>query len=261
MLVYPQLTTGALAQYPIVKWHRPRTVSNVLGDGSAIKLSDDWAETTEWQLQYSGLTDDEATALEQFFQAAEGSLNPFTFLDPTANLFSWSDHLERTDWAKDPMLVIAGGQADPDGGTNAWQLHNSGGAPQRISQTLAAPGNFVYCLSAYVKSAAAGGVVTLFRGTDTARYAVGTDWTRITFSGSGTASSDFVEFGVEAPAGAAFSIYGLQVEPQAGASGYKSSQTGGVYPETSFGGDTLAITATDVNRHSATINLIHAKHS
>src|SRR5579864_8524448 len=98
MLVYPQLATGALAQYPIIKWCRPRTIANVLGDGSSIKLADATGGTAQWQLQYTGLTDDEATTLEQFFTAAEGNLNTFTFLDPTANLFSWSDHLDRADW-------------------------------------------------------------------------------------------------------------------------------------------------------------------
>jgi len=260
MLVYPQLLTGALAQYPIIKRHRTRTISNVFDDGSSIKLSDTTGETTEWELRYAGLTDDEARALEQFFAAAEGNLSPFTFLDPTANLFSWSDHLDRADWEKGPMLLLAGGQADPAGGTNAWHLYNSGGAPQRISQTLPAPGNYVYCLSAYAKSATAGAGVTLVRGPNTANYTIGPGWRRITFSGGANASSDYVEFGIEVPAGVALDIYGAQVEPQSGASGYKPSGRGGVYPETSFRDDTLAITAIDVNRHSATVNLIHAKH-
>ena len=40
MLAYPQLTSGALTQYPMQKRRRPRTILNALADGSAIKLAD-----------------------------------------------------------------------------------------------------------------------------------------------------------------------------------------------------------------------------
>src|SRR5664279_1587561 len=130
MLVYPQLITGALSQFPVQKRHRLRTVVNTSLDGRQIKLPDPGAETTEWQLAYAGLTDDEVAALEQFFADAEGTLNGFTFLDPTANLFAWSDKLDNAAWAKGPFFSITGGVADPAGGTNAWHLANSAGGTQ-----------------------------------------------------------------------------------------------------------------------------------
>src|SRR5581483_1675491 len=99
MLVYPQLTTGAVSQFPAQKRRKLRTVVNALGDGSSIKLADPPGELTEWQLQYAGLSDQEALALEQFFESVEGSLGVFTFLDPTANLFSWSGQLDHREWA------------------------------------------------------------------------------------------------------------------------------------------------------------------
>ncbi len=39
-LVYPQLGTGAMSQFPIRKTRRTRTVTNRAADGSAIKLAD-----------------------------------------------------------------------------------------------------------------------------------------------------------------------------------------------------------------------------
>lgn len=257
MLAFPQLTTGTLTQYPLLKRHSMRTIINTLGDGSAIKLADPCGEIIEWQLRYTGLSDEEASALEAFFEATEGGLRTFAFLDPTANLFAWSDRLDHSGWMKEPLLSIAGGLPDPVGGTNAWRISNSGGAHQRLSQTLEAPGGYVYCLSAYVKSATAAGI-TLVRGSTRADRGLTAAWTRIVLSAGGDPSDETVEFGIEVPAGGSLDLFGLQVEPQVGASAYKASLAGGVYPRAWFRDNTLALTATAVNRHSATVNIIHA---
>lgn len=257
MLAFPQLTTGTLTQYPLLKRHSMRTIINTLGDGNSIKLADPCGEITEWQLQYAGLSDDEASALETFFAATEGGLRTFAFLDPTANLFAWSDRLDHSGWIKGPLLSIAGGLTDPMGGTNAWRLSNSGGAAQRLSQTLEAPGGYVFCLSAYVKSSVAA-TITLLRGSARADRALTAAWTRVALSASGDPLDETVECGIEVPAGGSLDLFGLQVEPQMGASAYKASTSGGIYPTAWFRDDTLALTATDVNRHSATVNIIHA---
>jgi hypothetical protein len=189
MLVYPQLTSGALTQFPVQKRRRMRTVVNVLADRTTIKLADPPGEFTEWQLEYTGLSDDEVTALQQYFAATEGCLNIFTFLDPTANLLAWSDQLDNVAWTKAPLLTITGGVADPVGGTSAWHLSNSGAGPQSISQTLQAPGGYIYCSSLYGRCPQAT-TVTLFRGTDRAERSLGAD-----------ATAQSVEFGIELPAG------------------------------------------------------------
>ncbi len=147
MMVYPQLGTGSLAQFPIRKQQQQRTVVNAALDGSAIRLADPNGAGTLWVLSYAGLTDTEREALEAFFEAAEGSLNAFTFLDPTANLLAWSDQLTNGVWQLDPLLTLTGGVADPAGGTLAWKLLNIGAAAQGISQTLQSPAGYLYCLS------------------------------------------------------------------------------------------------------------------
>jgi hypothetical protein len=259
MLVYPQLATGALSQFPVQKRRRLRTVVNTSLDGRPIKLADPGAEITEWQLAYAGLTDDEVAALQEFFTATEGTLNGFTFLDPTGNLFAWSDHLDNAAWAKDPFFSIAGGIADPAGGTNAWHLNDSGGGAQNISQTLSAPAGYVYCLSVLARSAQLS-VATLLHGSNRADRTLGTDWSRIVFTASGDASAESIAFGVELPAGGSADVFGMQVEPQAGASLYKATTTGGVYENARFRDDILSITTTGVNSHSATVNIIYANH-
>jgi hypothetical protein len=259
MLVYPQLTTGALSQFPILKRRRRRTVMNTAADGSVIKLADPNGVLNEWQLQYAGLSDGELAALQQFFAAAEGTLNGFTFLDPAGNLFAWSDHLENAVWSLGSFLAKNGGVADPAGGINAWQLTNSGTGAQSITQTLAAPGGYLFCLSAWVQAAAAT-TVTMLIGTNRSTKPVQTGWNRIAFTGSGDASAQSIVLGLELPAGAAINVYGLQAEPQAAPSKYKASTTGGVYEAARLRDDTLTFTTEDVNNHSATVNIIYASH-
>jgi len=224
-----------------------------------VKLADTSAELTEWQLDYVSLSDGEADALRQFFVTAEGTLNGFTFLDPAGNLVAWSAALEESVWERGPLLSIAGGVADPTGGTAGWRLTNSGAGAQSIAQTLAGPGEYVYCLSVYARSEAST-PVTMMAGDNGAVRKITTDWNRISFTANGEAESSSISFGLELPAGASVEIFGIQVEAQTGASVYKATTRGGIYADARLGDDTLSITATGENRHSCTLNIIHAKH-
>jgi hypothetical protein len=253
MLVYPQLATGALSQYPVRKRRRVRTVMNTAGDGSTIKYADPGAGTTEWELEYDGLTDGELAVLMAFFEEAEGTLNGFTFLDPTGNLLAWSDELDHAAWQRDPLLAVQQVAA------GTWRLTNSGGAPQSIGQTLAAPGGYLYCVSVYARAAQAG-TAALVAGGMRSNAAIGPEWRRITLAANGQAGEESIRFALEVSAGATVDVRGFQVEPQAGASGYKASTTSGVYANAHFRDDTFAFATLDVNRHSATVNIIHAEH-
>jgi hypothetical protein len=257
MAIFPQLATGALAQFPIKKRNRVRTVVNALADGSIVKLADPAGAITEWQLQYSNLSDVEAAALEQFYLSMEGSLNVFTFLDPTANLLAWSDQLTNDVWILDPFLGVSGGVADPIGGTNGWTLSNSGEAPQGVYQTLNAPGGYTYCFSVYIQSVTPSSATLLLGGNPTTVTA-GNGWKRFAVTGQGDASTNSITFGVQAPAGVSLNIFGMQAEIQPGASHYKPSTTGGVYPRAYFRNDSLAFTSTDANHNSITVNILYA---
>jgi hypothetical protein len=259
MLVYPQLGTGALSQFPIRKERRTRTVINPAADGRVIKLADPAAVTTAWQLEYAELTDFEAGALEAFFSAVEGTLNRFTFLDPAGNLLAWSGQLDEAVWDRGPMLSLASGAPDPAGGALAWRLTNTGAGPQAITQTLASPGDYVYCFSVFARAQANTGVTALVGNGRKAQSAT-TGWNRIRFTGTGGAGAESVQFGLEIPAGATVDMYGPQAEPQAGASVYRASTLGGVCTGARLRDDELAITSTGVNRHSCTVNIIHVNH-
>lgn len=259
MPAYPQLGSGALSQFPVRKHRWARTVVNRAADGSTIKLADPAAAVTEWLLTYTDLSDEEVASLRAFFVAAEGTLNGFTFLDPAGNLLAWSDQLDHAAWQKDPLLSLTGGVTDPRGGTGAWRLSNGGGGEQAAGQTLAAPGEYQYCLSAYVRSATTTSV-GLWVGSQAAGRVVTSEWTRIAWTCSGDAGATSVRFAMEIGAGDVVEVYGLQVEAQTAASGYKASGRGGVYEDAHLGEDVLTITGTDVNRHSCTVKIIHAKH-
>jgi len=259
MLVYPQLEGGALSQFPVQKKRRARTIVNQAADGSMIKLADPAAEVTEWVLTYTDLSDEEAAALRAFFNAAEGTLNGFTFLDPAGNLMAWSDRLDNPVWQTDPLLSLAAEISDPRGGTRGWRLSNGGGAEQTISQTLSSPGEYQYCLSAYVRAAAATSM-RLMIGSEIARRAVKSEWTRIDWTSRGDEHATSVRFAIEIGAGDEVDVYGIQVETQTAASGYKASTRGGVYEDAHLHDDVLTIASTDVNRHSCTVKIIHANH-
>jgi hypothetical protein len=207
------------------------------------KLADPAGVITEWSLSYSGLTDRELRTLEAFFAAAEGTLNGFTFVDPTANLLAWSEQFDNAVWLKGPQLTISG-----------QQIANASAGAQSITQALAAPSGYVYCFSANVKAASAT-IVTMLSGKQRAVRGVGTDWTPIVFT-----ANDDPTFGLELGAETTVEVSGMQVEAQSSASLYQSSTTGGVYENARLADDTLTITSTDVNCHSCLVRVVHTAH-
>jgi hypothetical protein len=259
MHVYPQLGSGALSQYPVQKIRRARTVVNRAADGSTIKLADPAAEVTEWRLNYVDLCDEEAEAIRTFFEAMEGTLNGFTFLDPGGNLLAWSGQLDNAAWLADPLLNLTEAITDPLGTFRAWRLTNSGGAEQAAGQTLAVAGEYQYCLSAYVRAATATSV-TLTIGSQAVQRPVTTQWTRIAWTCNGDAEGTSVRFAIGIRAGDVVDVYGVQAEAQGAPSTYKDNTRGGVYEDSHLAEDVLAITTTDINRHSCKLKVIHANH-
>ncbi len=259
MLIFPQLTTGALSQYPVIRKTSVRTVVNTAADGSRVVYSDPAGGSMEWRLAYSGLSDAELNALQSFHEAAEGSLNGFTFVDPSANLLAWSEDLTNAVWTLAPLLSVTGSVSDAFGKTAGWQIVNAGSGEQSIVQTLNAPAAYLYCFSLYVR-ADQGGVVTLQAGANSQAYAIGANWRRIQLARAGDPAASSITFGILLPAGATIDVCGPQVEAQASASGYKTSTTGGIFANARLVDDSFQFTTTDVNRHSASLSIFYANH-
>jgi len=259
MLIYPQLTSGTLAQFPAQKRQKARTVAATSPGGTVWKLADLAAQSTEWQLEYSDLSDAEAAALEQFFIDAEGSVGCFTFTDPLGNLFAQSDSLDHAVWTRGPLLAMSGGSADPLGRNAAWHLVNTGAGSQTLVQTLAVPPEYVYCLSAYVRSSNPSSI-TMMIGSHRAEHTTTSAWRRTLMTNTGGTGVDPLSFGIELAPQTAVEVFGLQLEAQPAASGYKSTTAGGVYENARFRDDSFQLVGTGPGRNSCTVTIIHEQH-
>lgn len=260
MIVFPQLTTGAIGQYPVVKRRKYKPVANLLLDGSAIGYSDASPRMNAWDMTFRDLTDSEASTLQSLFQAVEGRRGTFTFIDPTANLLAHSEELDDPSWTKDPLIQLTTGVDDPVGGNHAIRLVNEGQGGQSLSQTLSAPAWFSYSFSAYARSAG-GSWMSLTRSSTsnahTRMFPLGPGWTRCTLSGALTAADEAVQFAVNLAAGALVELYGIQVDAQPAPSAYKrSGNRNGVFSNARFDSDVLQQVTDGPDQHRFVLRVV-----
>jgi hypothetical protein len=237
-----------------------RTVSNEISGGDTIRMTDGGGGAVRWELQYKNLTDGEWSGVEQLFEASEGRLSTFTFLDPMDNLLMWSEDWTKQAWTADPLMQVSGGIADPVGGTGAMQITNTGQAAQRVVQTIGGASWFQYCFTLYLRADApeTAQMVAVTTGEESkSAVAVGPVWARVVKAGSLSARQDGISFGVELPPGARVDVFAAQVEAQPGAGYYKkTTDRGGVYAKTRFDSDSLAVTADGKNSNSGVVKLV-----
>jgi hypothetical protein len=260
MLYYPQLTTGAVSQFPVARNTNMRTIGNQLASGYTIRMEDTGSQKVQWQLRYSSLTDDERSSIESLFEASEGQLNTFTFLDPTDNLLMWSEDWTQAVWTADPLLQVTAGVSDPMGGSGAMQLTNTAQTTQQIVQNTGGPSSFRYCFSVYVRSTVPATIQLVVAATGQSSLipiTTRSSWLRVTTSASLLVQQDGISFGVQLPAGGQIDAFGAQVEAQPGAGLYKKTiDLGGVYPKARFSSDLLSFIATAPNQNSCQLGLI-----
>ena len=210
-LIFPQMSSGALVQYPIRKTNGIRTIKNILADGSMLVAADPGAGQLVWTLSYIALQPTDMNALQAHFEACAGPLRAFTFLDPTDNLLTYSADLTQPPWITPATVNIQSGMPDPIGGTGAFYVANAGSATQQIFQTLpAAPVNFQYCFSVYASSAT-GGMCRLERSSANAQETticrIGPQWSRISSSGLLNDNGVGLSVGISLPAGQSVSPF------------------------------------------------------
>jgi hypothetical protein len=259
MLAFPQLLSGAQAQYPIRKRCVQRTICNTLTDGHTVTLADPGAALWQWQLTYQNLADTELGVLQQFFATCEGPLNAFTFLDPLSNLMTWSEALNQSVWEASSLLQMTAGISDPTGGTASTRLANPTTTDLTLQQTVNAPGWFSYCLSVYVRGQSGNGA-SLFLQAGAASintfHALQANWVRITLSGILNTTAGLLTAGIVIPAGQLVDVFGFQLEPQPVASIYKRSfSAGGVYSSAHFENDAFSFTTSGPNSHSCNLTI------
>jgi hypothetical protein len=82
MASFPQLRTGAVAQYPLDRAldFQNQTVRFV--DGTDQRYRDSGGYRMRWRIQLNALDEGEMASLEEFFEASQGAFGTFTFTDP-----------------------------------------------------------------------------------------------------------------------------------------------------------------------------------
>lgn len=253
-LFFPQLSTGAIAQYPIKKTLVSRSITNLLPDGSMILQADPGASKLIWEMSFSELATADSQALQAHFEACYGPYYAFTFIDPTDNMLASSADLTNTAWTKDPQIQIVAGTADPSGGSSAFMVTNAGSAPQNISQRVAVPAGYQYCFSLFALSAVPAALTVLRQGTSataTDILQVRTAWTRFVSSGQLNDSGTQFSIVITLNPGQQIKLFGLQLEAQIQPSRYRPTvANGGVYPLCHWTSDTFPLVAEAPNLFS-----------
>lgn len=82
MSTFPQLKSGAVAQYPLRRALRFATHVTRFLDGSEQRFRQRPSARKRWVIRLDLLDETELTMLEDFFAARKGRLESFTFVDP-----------------------------------------------------------------------------------------------------------------------------------------------------------------------------------
>jgi hypothetical protein len=260
MNYFPQLSSGALGQYPITRRRITRTVVNECPDGTQIRLSDPQACLIQWELKLSSLTTLEWQAIADLFDATEGGLTEFLFLDPADNLLSWSEDLTAGAWSKDATVALVTPVDDPLGTQCATHVAHTGQTSQRIQQVAAIPAQLQYSFSVYARSASTA-AATLFQSAGanvvSTAFVVGPDWRRLVLPCKQSGTDEVAAFGIALDAGVELDVFGFQVEAQPGASAYKKTTArSGVYPNARFQNDSLYTTTTGAEQHACVLRIV-----
>jgi hypothetical protein len=260
MRVFPQLTTGAAALYPVTKQELQRTVLNALADGTVVSYADPNGAIEGWNLRATGLTLVEWNAIESLFEQTSGRSGNFTLLDPVGNLLLQSEAFTTGAWTAGVLVQLTPGVSDPLGTTRATGLVNAGQAAAGLAQILNVPGDFHYCLSVWVRSTS-GTALTLAVANVSKTFAAGSQWSRIYLSANpGQTGATTVTFGAQVAAGGSVQLFGMQAEAQLGPSDYKlSGATGGVYSDARFGSDQITVTAQGADVYDAVIQIVNTE--
>jgi hypothetical protein len=222
-------------------------------DGTTISLADTSANYLRWKLSLQDLADQEAISFTNFFAATQGQLQPFLFLDPTANLLVWSQDFTQSAWVS-PGITFDSAVADPFGGTGAVRAHNQTTATLSVLQQTQIPASIQTCFSLYMRSdtplqtALAQSVDSQ---SQTVSAGVTTVWQRFYVSGVFTGVTDSLRYVIQVPAGTSIELFGPQVDAQVTPSRYiATAGSSGVYPNARFDADHIDRIATGPNRNT-----------
>jgi hypothetical protein len=258
MLLFPQLSPGATTQYPLTRQFSQRSIQSSMDDGTIMSLPDIAASYLAWKVAFRDLSDQEAGSLRSFFAAAQGNLQPFVFLDPTANLLVWSEDFSKAAW-QTAGLAFDSNVADPFGTKRAARAHDNGTGVLTLAQQTQIPGAAQTCFSVYLRSNIPISV-TLARSaggySQNVQASVTSNWQRFYLSTVFAAVTDASLFSISLSAGTPVEFFGPQVDSQVNPSAYVMSTTqAGVYSNARFDMSRLEVIATGPNRNACLVSI------
>lgn len=255
-MYFPPLRSGLFAQYPVSRTDEYALAEAEAPGGTLWRSRTNRPPVRRWRLELEDLSDEEAAQLVSFYESCRGGWQTFSFPDPMANLFAWSEDLTASVWKRSPGVSVTRANAEAPA---EFLVVNASGAPGRLWQDLdLAPGAAV-CFSCELQGSPgkeagilAGGAVRriLMRDAWQAESVTG-------FSSGGPQSA-----GIELAAGAALRVRCLQAEVQVAPSAYQPTfEAGGIFSRTRFAQDGLLVVSTAPGRNRVTVVLESAMES
>jgi len=257
MLIFPQLLSGAVAQFPLSKSYSQRNVVNEQEDGTRFIAPDVSSRTMKWNLSYRALKESEAATLATFFSEAQGKLQKFTFLDPTRNLLQWSADLEKPVWVRPALLTVTPGSTDNFGGANAVRIVNTSGSDLAVEQSLAFNSTVNCCFSVYAKSDGPQQFRLIRSGSqESSLFEAGLTWKRFYLTTTSQPGDLPSTFSVSVLPGSGLDICGISVEAQPTPGVYvQTLGRSGAYSAARFDQDVLAFTITGRDEFSCDVRI------
>lgn len=237
---------------------------NTTEDGENLAYLDPTSGIAVWNLMLTNLTQAEVAQLEALYAGCFGRWASFTFLDPTDNLLSYSGNLTSSVWTVPPGVTVRTGTSDPQGGTGACAITNQSQVAAIFGQTLAAPPNFTYAFSVFVRAASPANF-SLVRTGDTEQVlesaSLSTQWTRVQSTEQLKKSGSSVTFGIQLQPGQQIQVYGMQCEAQPEPSEFyrPTYGIGGLYSNAYFAMEALTVSADSPGQYSTFVSIEAAR--
>jgi len=256
MLLFPQLLSGAVAQFPLSRSYSVSNVTNLQEDGTRYLETGLEPPNLSWRLAYQHLTKVEADELSTFFESTHGRLFTFTFLDPVGNLLLWSEDLAKPFWDRSPLLGISALSAGTD---VSFELSGTGPGTALLSQALACPAKALLCFSLYARADQPSQInLALSDVSNRVEKWFGVDatWRQyfVTQAGNGAGSAKTAEISLNALAPIQVTRISVNAQP-APAFYLRTTQTCGIKQNTRFNQDHFLTIATGDDDFSCSVQL------
>jgi len=254
--LYPQLASGAVAQFPLQKSYRVLSTINLQEDGSRYTAAASDPLQLSWVLPYKHITMAEANTLQEFFGTVRGRLLPFTFLDPAGNLLAWSEDLTNAVWQKTPLTVVTG---NDNRGVKTFQLASGASGSATVSQVLPCPATALVCFSLFARADQP--VVLTLSVTDASgavekSFELGSAWQQFYVTQTGFGNSIGKTAALSFPQGSQAHVSRLTASPQPAPGAYiTTAATSGLMTKTRFDQDSFLVTALGANDYACDVRL------